>query len=82
MSSGPAPALQFHELPLEAKDALIARLADLAGCSLGRGTGGPAGAGSCVPEYRSTEFGEAGLVLFHVRENEQTVAVYDLLWAG
>lgn len=71
-------ALQFHEMPAEAQDALIVRAAELAE--------EPWDAQVDLlgddPSFRITEFGESVLVRFQVDEANRTIGLYDIVWAG
>lgn len=73
-----AGALQFHQMPATAQDALIARAAKLADEPWDAQIDLP----DVDPEFRIAEFGEAGLVEFYVRESDHTIHLYNFLWAG
>jgi hypothetical protein len=68
---------QLADFPSDALDALLSRLADVADQPWDAMPvhGSPS-------EFRQAQFGEHGLVSFHVNDTTEVITVYDVTWAG
>ncbi|HET7388233.1 MAG TPA: hypothetical protein VFJ19_16385 [Nocardioidaceae bacterium] len=72
-------AAQYHDLPVEAQDALVARAVELAD--------EPWDASVLLPgddqRFREATFDDGlGLIGFHVDDDSETLRIFNLVWVG
>ena len=77
--TGPSAARQFHELPPEAQDALVRRVVALTEAPWDDVRLVPPGED---PSFRTTQFGENGLLVFFVDEDEAHIGLHLMVWVG
>jgi hypothetical protein len=77
---GSGAAIQYHDLPELAQDALVARAARLAEAPWDDAVVLPPGD---HPAFRETLFGAGrGLLAFHVNDTEETVSIFNIVWVA
>lgn len=76
---GGGAAIQYHELPEAAQDALVARAVEVADAPWDATVLPPGD----DPAFRETTFGDGlGLLSFHVDEATETLRIFNLIWIG
>jgi hypothetical protein len=72
-------AVQYHELPASAQDAVIARVVDLADAPWDAAVLPPGD----MPSFRETSFGDGrGLIDFYVDDASEVLRIFNLVWIG
>lgn len=76
---GGGAAIQYHELPEVAQDALVARAVELADAPWDATVLPPGD----DPAFREATFDDGlGLLSFHVDEANETLRIFNLVWIG
>lgn len=73
---------QFNDLITDHEDAYEAFMQRLLWLIDAPWDAWPVYPGGDEPQFRESQFGEHGLISFRVHDNDETLVIFNILWAG